>query len=269
MPKDTFRVIPVLDVKDGHAVHAVGGIRSHYRPLVSELHPSSDPIAIARAYRDVLGLHDLYLADLDAIAGKGPDVPLYGGLTAEGLRLWIDPGIRDADDLGALADPGDTTFVIGLETIRGPDAMGAILDRVGSDRTVLSIDLFRGDTRLPEGAAWNANAPRELALQAIGLGVRRLLLLELSRVGTGQGTGTRELFEGILDSCPEVELAVGGGISGLAELEAWKASGASAVLVGTAFHHGKIGRVHLDSLTPSGEDLTSSSRPVDDAGWTR
>src|SRR5262249_58597615 len=62
MSESAFRVIPVLDVKDRIAVHAIGGIRSHYRPLLSKLHPSSDPIAIARAYRDVLGLHDLYLA---------------------------------------------------------------------------------------------------------------------------------------------------------------------------------------------------------------
>ena len=55
MLKSTFRVIPVLDVKDGLAVHAVGGQRSHYRPVRSLLHPSADPLDLARAYRDILG----------------------------------------------------------------------------------------------------------------------------------------------------------------------------------------------------------------------
>ena len=132
MSKYAFRVIPVLDIKDGQAVHAVGGIRSHYRPLASRLHPSSEPIEIARAYRDILGLHDLYLADLDAIVGKGPDLRLYAGLRAEGLNLWIDPGIKGPEDLGVLGDLGDSTFVIGLETVRGPNDLQAIVDRAGS-----------------------------------------------------------------------------------------------------------------------------------------
>ena len=72
MLESHFRVIPVLDVKNGQAVHAVGGIRSHYRPLQSLLHPSCEPLELARAYRDLLGLRELYLADLDAISGNDP-----------------------------------------------------------------------------------------------------------------------------------------------------------------------------------------------------
>ena len=48
MLESHFRVIPVLDVKNGQAVHAVGGIRSHYRPLQSLLHPSCDPLELVR-----------------------------------------------------------------------------------------------------------------------------------------------------------------------------------------------------------------------------
>ena len=96
------------------------------------MHPSSDPIAIARAYRDVLGLNELYLADLDAIAGKRPDGRLYADLRAQGLNLWIDAGIKDPHDLDVLVELGNTTLVVGLETVRGPDALGSIVDRVGN-----------------------------------------------------------------------------------------------------------------------------------------
>ena len=65
MLKNPFRVIPVLDLKDGQAVHAVAGQRSHYQPVRSILHPSADPMDLARAFRDMLGLHKLYLADLE------------------------------------------------------------------------------------------------------------------------------------------------------------------------------------------------------------
>ena len=56
MLESHFRVIPVLDIKNGQAVHAVAGIRSHYRPLQSILHPSCEPLELARAYRDLLDL---------------------------------------------------------------------------------------------------------------------------------------------------------------------------------------------------------------------
>ena len=133
MSQSAFRVIPVLDVKDGIAVHAVGGIRSHYRPLRTNLHASSDPIAIARAYRDVLGLNELYLADLDAIAGKRPHRLSTASLRAEGLNLWIDAGIKDVLMTSSfMSELDDATLVAGLETVRGPKALEAIIDRVGS-----------------------------------------------------------------------------------------------------------------------------------------
>ena len=44
-----MRVVPVLDIKNGRAVHAVQGKRAHYGPLRSVLHGSDDPIGIASA----------------------------------------------------------------------------------------------------------------------------------------------------------------------------------------------------------------------------
>src|SRR4051812_4963977 len=73
----TIRVVPVLDLLAGRVVHAIGGDRAHYRPLRTGLHPGSDPIGIARGYRDALHLREVYLADLDAIAGGAPDLALY------------------------------------------------------------------------------------------------------------------------------------------------------------------------------------------------
>src|SRR5947209_7775724 len=67
-PDPHMRIIPVLDLKAGLAVHAVAGDRAYYQPIRSILHQGSDPIGLARAYRDKLGLSDLYVADLDAIA---------------------------------------------------------------------------------------------------------------------------------------------------------------------------------------------------------
>ena len=64
-----MRVIPVIDLKDAAAVHAVRGERERYRPLRSEIVAGSDPVEVTRAVRRAFGLDEVYVADLDAIAG--------------------------------------------------------------------------------------------------------------------------------------------------------------------------------------------------------
>ena len=67
-----MRVVAVLDLMGGKVVRGVGGRRSEYRPVVSRLTTSCDPVAVAEAFRQQLGIDELYLADLDAIAGARP-----------------------------------------------------------------------------------------------------------------------------------------------------------------------------------------------------
>ena len=74
MTNNSFEVIPVLDLKNGRAVAAFAGQRDHYQPVRSILHATSNPLDLARAIRETLGLRTLYLADLDAIAGNAPAV---------------------------------------------------------------------------------------------------------------------------------------------------------------------------------------------------
>ena len=71
-----MRVVPVLDLKGGVAVHAIRGERHAYAPVQSVLSPSSEPVALARAFQERLGCDACYVADLDAIAGTGDHAAL-------------------------------------------------------------------------------------------------------------------------------------------------------------------------------------------------
>jgi len=250
MAKMPFPVIPVLDLKTGRAVHAVGGRRDHYQPIRSILHPTSDPISLARALRDTLGLHALYLADLDAIAGLPPTLAIYKEIISLGVHLVVDSGIRDAGSAGSVfeLDGSSCTMVAGLETVRGPRELGKIVDRVGPDRVIFSLDLFDGRPRMAAPTAWAADDPCEVAREAIDHGVRDLLLLDLSRVGTGRGLGTEGLMARIREANPGVRVSVGGGISRIEEVLALRNAGAAAVLIGSALHDGRIGARELARL---------------------
>jgi phosphoribosylformimino-5-aminoimidazole carboxamide ribotide isomerase len=251
-------VIPVLDIRQGRAVHAVAGARSYYGPLRSVLHGSPDPIALARAGRDVWGLGDLYLADLDAILGESPpDLGLYRALRGLGLDLWVDAGVRIADDLPGLLRAGVTRVVVGLETVGGPEALAGIVDEAGADRVVFSLDLIEGRPMVDTLPRWGTIDPSELALHAIASGVRRIIRLDLARVGTGRGAG--ELGPISDEPGGSVEWFVGGGIAGIDEIRKLGLAGFSGVLVGSALHDGRISARDLEILgLPPSPQSTSS-----------
>src|SRR4051794_18789050 len=101
-----MQILPVLDLLGGVVVRAVAGRRSEYRPLVSGLTPSTEPLAVATALRERFGWPDFYVADLDAIGGGEPAFGVFEQLHAAGFRLWLDAGVRDIHDAERLAEAG-------------------------------------------------------------------------------------------------------------------------------------------------------------------
>ena len=96
----SFTIIPVLDLKDGLVVHARAGKHAHagkraeYRPLATPFGSPHDAVAIARALLGITFSPVLYIADLDAISGRGNNFDLCRELSDAfpGTTLWIDPG---------------------------------------------------------------------------------------------------------------------------------------------------------------------------------
>ncbi|AMV36861.1 HisA/HisF-related TIM barrel protein [Planctomyces sp. SH-PL62] len=249
--KSKFQVIPVLDVLGGQAVHAVGGDRARYRPLRSILHPSPGLRELARAFRDSLGLATVYLADLDAITSGEGDPTRNAEIVDLGLGLWLDAGVRDERDVAPLLALDRVRVVAGLETLRGPDALANLLDACGPDRLIVSLDLRDGRPITPRREAWPEDDATALGLRILDMGVGRLILLDLSRVGRGSGMGTERLLDSLLRSHPHAEITVGGGVSRIEDLDECRDRGASAVLVGSALHDGRIDRRALERFLES------------------
>jgi phosphoribosylformimino-5-aminoimidazole carboxamide ribotide isomerase len=241
-----MRVLGVLDLLGGVVVRGVGGRRSEYRPVVSRLTASCQPLEVARALRQHLGLSELYVADLDAIAGAQPAWSTFAALQAEGFSLWVDAGVREVATAVELAEHGIASVVVGLETVSGPAALAQAVGSLGS-RLVFSLDL-RGGAPLGSVAGWRSREPAGLADEAIGFGVRRLLILDLARVGVGTGTGTEELCGRVVAAHPEVEIAAGGGIRSRADLERLCDLGVRVVLAASALHDGSLTRADLEGL---------------------
>src|SRR5262249_25523951 len=155
-------------------------------------------------------LDHLYLADLDAIAGAPPLLPTYDALRRLGFRLWVDAGVREAEAAAALADAGVEGLVLGLETIAGPETLARACRLLGG-RVVFSLDL-KGGVPLGDRSAWGQAEPCAIAGQAVARGARRLIVLDLARVGVGNGTGTEALCAQLAADHADVEIIAGGGV---------------------------------------------------------
>jgi phosphoribosylformimino-5-aminoimidazole carboxamide ribotide isomerase len=243
----TFRVIPVLDLKGGAVVRGVGGRRENYRPIVSRLTSDADPTSVAQAFRDRLGLNELYLADLDAIAGAPPALAVYRALREQACRLWIDAGTRRAEDAEPLVAAGVERIVVGLETVQGPEVLKSLARTYGNTRVLFSLDLTQGQP-LGEVGAWKCADADSLAAEAAAAGAGALIVLDLARVGLGGGTGTERLCQRLADTHPHIEIVAGGGVSSRADLQRLRACGVRAALVASALHDGRIGPDDLARL---------------------
>jgi phosphoribosylformimino-5-aminoimidazole carboxamide ribotide isomerase len=235
-----MRIIPVIDLRAGEAVHGTGGDRARYELVESTLTPSlGDALALAQAYATVLGTSEMYVADLDAIGGRAAQYTMHQRLSRIS-RSWIDAGVRSENDACALLEAGADRVVIGLETMPDFELLYAIVRRFGADRVAFSLDL-RGGVPLASTEGLRAMTPRELARRAVDAGAASVIVLDLARVG-GAGGVDETLMREMRAALPGVDLIAGGGIRHREDLDRLAAAGANGALVATAVHRGVIGR---------------------------
>ena len=238
-----MRVIPVIDLKGGVAVHGVRGDRERYRPLRSRIAAGSDPLQLAGAVRERFGLDELYVADLDAIGG-GPGSPAVVAALARVARVMVDAGAATAPAVARLLELGVAEVVIGTESLPGAEAFQKLRAELPDAPLVLSLDLRGGRLLSPDPALDGLAAADALARLE---GAKEAILLDLMRVGSGAGPDVTLMGE-LHARFPDTELLAGGGVRDAADLRALAGAGASGALVATALHGGAIGTGDLRAL---------------------
>jgi len=237
-----LKVIPVIDILKGVAVHAVRGKRSEYQPLKSVLCKSADPLRVASAFK-ALGFSELYVADLDAIMGGHPNFSVLKQIAdTAGLSLMVDAGIADLEKTEELLDSHVSKVIIGTETLPSMDFIGEAVAALGKERVVISLDL-KDEQVLSKFELGELSLPVAF-LQAIQeVGAEQIILLDLDRVGSREGVNMPLLAEML--KTRTVKVFVGGGVRDTADLLKLKNVGVFGVLVATALHSGKISLAEL------------------------
>jgi HisA/HisF family protein len=238
-----MEIIPVLDLKGGVVVRARMGQRHLYAPIATPLAATSDPLDVARGLLAVHPFATLYVADLDAIEGRGDnDAALRRvKLGCPGVSLWVDNGIADAVAAARWLDGGLGSLVLGSET----QADAALMrDLAGDDRVILSLD-FRGDEF--QGPSAILDEPSRWPAQVI--------VMTLARVGSGAGPDVERLAA-VRRIATGRRIYAAGGVRDAADLAALARAGIAGALVATALHDGRLRRADIDALTSASASRT-------------
>ncbi|MEO2117599.1 MAG: HisA/HisF family protein [Methanocaldococcus sp.] len=215
-----MQIIPVIDLKDKIAVHGKSGNRDEYKPLESVICKSSNPIEVAKAYKE-RGAETIYIADLNAIMGKGDNFDVIKDI--DFVNKIVDIGIKKREDLENIKKilNKDDKAIVATETLKD-------IKLIKEKDIVVSLDFKNGKL---------LNYRLDEILSCVSDDTP-LIILDISSVGTQRGINV-ELIKNILDKTNN-PVYVGGGIKGMEDLELCYNLGVDAVLIATAIHKGVL-----------------------------
>jgi len=261
-----MRIIGVIDLLNGLAVHAVRGRREKYRPLTSVLVAEPEVLIVARALREKLGLKEIYLADLDSIEGRGQHRDLIARLARHEPGLMVDAGVASVRAALDLLELGGHKVVVGSETLPNWEVLSAIGNNVPPERLVFSLDMRAGkvlhqqtrdgtdkftESQVGRCPQLISRDPLQVLEKLQSRGWHEVILLDLARVGAATGVD-RNLIAAARKRFPNLSLLVGGGIRNAQDMMELKELGVDGILTATALHRGLITRQDIDLLLSRG-----------------
>ncbi len=233
-----FKIIPVIDILNSRAVHAIKGDRENYKPLKSGLFETTDPTNIIKTLNKKYNFNEFYIADLDSILKKKLNIQILKQIgNIENVKIIIDPGIVTPKEIKNFTQINFRALILGLETIKNLKTINKSIEFLGINKVIVSIDMYKG--KILSNAKEFKNYPMLNVIEKIEmLGVKTLILLDLFRVGLKLG-GVPQLYIDILQNF-NGDIYVGGGIKNLNDILQYKDEGFSGVLIATALYNGTI-----------------------------
>lgn len=229
-------VLPVIDLRQGQAVHARAGERSTYQPLQSKwIKNAHQPLLLCSSLRHALGCDEFYVADLDALTGTGHHRDLLQQMINHRFRLWLDVGINSGEEIEYWMKAGVHRLIVASESLSSLVVLQEGIAQGHAASLVFSLDLYQGQVRCLK-EVFTSSQPMDVVAEVYEKGIRQFMLLDTADVGMSSGCATWPLCMAVRRQFPEAIIVTGGGVRSWAEVTTMQQAGIDRVLVSTLLH---------------------------------
>src|SRR2546427_2043698 len=196
------RVIPCLDVHDGHVTRGV----QFGKAEAGELRAVGDPVELALRYNEQ-GADEMVFFDITASAhGRATMVKVIERAADECfMPLTVGGGLRSVEDMYTMLRAGADKISINTSALANPELIRAGAEKFGSQCIVVSIDAKKVAPDKWEVFSHGGRKPTgldavEWATRAVSLGAGEIVLNSIDADGTKAGfdlTITRRVSESV------------------------------------------------------------------------
>jgi cyclase len=221
------RIIPCLDVRDGHVVKGVNFVN---------IRDAGDPVECAMRY-EAEGADELVILDISATDANRNIALDTVRRVADSLfiPLTVGGGVRSVEDFRALLHAGADRVAINTAAIRDPALITRCANEFGVQAVVLSCDARASEVMVRSGKESTGLKAVEWCRHAEALGAGEILLTSVDRDGTNRGFDV-ELLRSVT-SAVKIGVIASGGAGRLEDFrDAIESGGARAVLAASLFH---------------------------------
>lgn len=227
-------LIPAIDLKDGQAVRLYKG--DYQQKTIY----SSSPEDIALNF-EKMGADYLHVVDLDG-AKKGITSNLE---TIKKIRktvsipIELGGGIRNIETVNLyLNEIGINRVILGTAAIENPDFLALALEKYGSDRIVVGVDVKDGYVSTSGWLKTSQVYYLDFLKELEKMGVKYIVCTDISKDGTLSGPSF-DLYESIYQNS-SLQFVVSGGVKDVSDIYKVNEKGYYGCIVGKAYYEGKI-----------------------------
>ena len=235
------RVIPCLDVHDGHVTRGV----QFGKAEAGELRQVGDPVELAIRYNEQRA-DEMVFFDITASAhGRRTMIEVIERVAEKCfMPLTVGGGLRTLEDIGAMLLAGADKVSLNSAALANPNLIDTAAQKFGSQCIVVSIDAKRVAPDRWEVFSHGGRKTTGLevvdwARRAVELGAGEVVLNSIDADGTKAGfdlTVTRAVSEAV-----PVPVVASGGAGSKEDMAAVLIEGkADAVLAASIFHFGEV-----------------------------
>lgn len=220
---------PAIDVLNGRAVRLLYGKRS-------EVTDYGDPVECARRWVDA-GARILHVVDLSGAFGEASGIEkIIERIAKLGVPVQSGGGLRSMEEIHRRFRAGADRVVLGTVCVEHPEILYEAAEKYGS-KIVAGIDAKDGKLAV---RGWTEIADKdafEFGCEAKALGIADAVFTDIGRDGALTGVNVADTVK---MGETGLNIIASGGIRGIDDLRALKASGVYGAILGRAIYTNRI-----------------------------